>query len=642
MSSDKPQSIIGKLADLMDGQIVLPSFILARQDGIFIDLTRLETTQEFQMAIDKIFASDAYFLDIDYERFSKLLYSADPSEAGTIEKCSESQSMIRFARDVVAFLPARRKLYKAVKISAGKAEYLFEQVFLETATNNGEVSLVPTNLTFDEFVADMWLKGVRFGIDIDAVKNAINNGASGRIEIAQRLERIAGKDAEIKELAKEIHRDDAPKRLADGRVNLQQFKNRFPQIKNGAKLIMKIPMVMGINGYEISGVAHVPPIPKDIDLALLAGPGTAVEIGSQGEEIIVSQSEGFLNIDTRSNQISITDKIISLEGVSAKTTGDLILTGSEFEEHGEVQEKRLIEGQNITLHANVFGTISSRGGNILLNKNLVGGAAINRDGDITVNGLASSSFLQTANGTITMKRAESCVIVGTRVNIEFASNCEIVAEEVTITTAEGCAVVAKIIAIESAGQRKQSEMLMYMQVPDLADINQKIRGIKDKIDELLLTISNDSQKLDRVSIDPDYKKYTFIADKLKSGELKLTLEQATPMQKLATIVSPMLKLVAELNANIKKSLAEKNELEEDIRKLIKIKDDAESSVRCSVAMINDEILVKTIKGTPESEAALRRLEPQNLKSILRGGSMLGDCVFSGSVGSLEWKFIAPK
>jgi len=103
-----------------------------------------------------------------------------------------------------------------------------------------------------------------------------------------------------------------------------------------------------------------------------------------------------------------------------------------------------------------------------------------------------------------------------------------------------------------------------------------------------------------------------------------------------------LKLVAELNANIKKSLAEKNELEEDIRKLIKIKDDAESGVRCSVAMINDEILVRAIKGTPESEAALRTMEQQNLKSTLRGGTMQGEVIFAGNVGSLEWKFVVPK
>lgn len=641
MSSDKPHSIIGNSAGLTKGQIELPSFILARSDGIFVDLSRLESSQDFHVAVDKIFSSDAYFLDLDYERFSKLLYSADPSDAG-LGKGDEPESMIRFAADVVAFRPARRALYKAVKIGGGEALYLFEKVYVETAINAQETSLVQTRLSFDEFVADMWLKGVRFGIDTAAVKNAINTGDSGRVTVARRLEKVHGKDAELKELAKEIRRDDAPKKLADGRVNLQQFKNRFPQIKNGVKLIQKIPMVMGINGYEISGVAHVPPMPKDINLTSLAGPGTAVVLGNEGEEVIVSQCDGFLSIDTRSNQISITDKIVSLEGVSAKTTGDLVLTGSEFEEHGEVQEKRRIEGQNITLHANVFGTISSRGGKILLKKNLVGGEAINREGDIEVNGLASSAYLQTANGAITMQRAESCVIVGTRVNIEFASNCEIVADEVTIKTAEGCAIVAKVIEIESAGQRKQSEMLLFMPVPDLADINQKIRSTKVKIDELVLSISSDSQKLESTTSQADYKKYVFIADKLKSGEIKLTLEQATPMQNLASIVSPMLKLVAEINASIKQSLAQKSELEESILHLLKIKDAAEGSVSCSIAMINDEILVRTIVSTSESEAALRAHAPQNLKSTLRGGTMQGDRIFAGSVGSLQWKFAVPK
>ena len=38
---------------------------------------------------------------------------------------------------------------------------------------------------------------------------------------------------------------------------------------------------------------------------------------------------------------------VSRDGVSAKTTGNLQLTG-DYEEFGEVQEKRVIEGEGIT------------------------------------------------------------------------------------------------------------------------------------------------------------------------------------------------------------------------------------------------------------------------------------------------------
>jgi hypothetical protein len=58
----------------------------------------------------------------------------------------------------------------------------------------------------------------------------------------------------------------------------------------------------------------------------------------------------------------VTDKIVSHEGVSVRTTGDLLLTGEEYEQHGEIQEKRIVQCRSITAYADVFGNIISSGG----------------------------------------------------------------------------------------------------------------------------------------------------------------------------------------------------------------------------------------------------------------------------------------
>lgn len=63
-----------------------------------------------------------------------------------------------------------------------------------------------------------------------------------------------------------------------------------------------------------------------------------------------------MSVDPKTSQISINDKIVSRDGVSARTTGNLELKG-DYEEFGEVQEKRVIEGEGITIHADVFGNI---------------------------------------------------------------------------------------------------------------------------------------------------------------------------------------------------------------------------------------------------------------------------------------------
>jgi hypothetical protein len=656
MTLAQPKSIIGNLLDLHDGEVALPRFIIKNDNGLFVDLTRLEFVADLETAVDRFFASEAYFLALDYELFIQLLFSVDPSEAGKPKNADEASSMIRFAADIVAFTPERRALYKGVKIGDGVAEYLFEPVCLESVEDEpvyGEdedganvvvgfqrkISSQPASLDFDEFVADMWLKGIHFGLDADVVRTAIKTGVTERVIVARRLNAIPGTAAGIKELAEEIHRDDAPTTLPDGRVNLRQFKNRFPQIGKGVRLIKKIPRVPGINGYEISGNLIEPPAPKDFDLASLSGPGTAVEIDKDGE-FIVSRQDGFLNLDPLTNQIWITEKIVNREGVSVKTTGDLVLTGDEYEEHGEVQENRVVDGHSIVMHANVFGTIISRGGNILFKSNLIGGSATNREGDITVEGVASGSVVQTKNGAIHIKRAENCVLIGTRVSVEHASNCDILADEVHIDDAEGCAIAAKNITLISASPRKQSEMLVFVPLPDLAEFDLKIRAVKDKIEEIEQLINKNSLAIESATSQPDVKKYLLVAARLKSGEIILSPEQKTSMQRLATTAHPALRLATRINAETRLAAAEKLGQEERLELLIKRRKAAENGARCSIAKIAGEILVRALKITPENEAALHELPPKKLKAALHSSSMNGERIYAGRNGSLDWKFEA--
>lgn len=646
-SSSKPPSVIGNLANLKDGEIVLPQFFIKRSDGLFVDLSKLDSSASFQMAVDRAFSANTYFTGLNYGFFSKLLYDFDPKDTLALKAASDSSSLLRFALDIAAFHDERRSLYKTVKITNGEAEYYFEAVYLENISEepiyeNGEIvrmakksTLEPASLTFDEFVADMWSKGVHFGIDADTVRAAIKSGKTGRVIIARRREAVLGKAADIQELADEIHRDDAPKILPDGRVDLTQFKNRFPQIKQGSRLIKKIPMVLGTPGFELSGAIIEPPIPKDLNLAALAGPGTAIVIDRFGE-CIVAQQDGFLNLDPQTSQISLIEKIISREGVSASTTGDLILTGDEFEGHGEVQENRLLEGNHITIHANVYGTVSSRGGNILLKRNLVGGMATNQDGNITVEGIASNAVVQTKKGEITLKRAENCAIVGTRVNIEMASNCEILADEATITEAEGCAVVAKTLNIGKAGPRKQSEMLVFVLVPDSDKTDQKLAGLKTKIDEFELTIKAKVQESEKITSQPEVKNYLVIGTKLKKNEITLSPEQMANFQKLTALVGPTLKTLNKVRAEFTALQTAQSSLVAQAATLKEEKKEAGIGISCAIAEVTGETVVRTMKFSQDGDS-LYNLPPKNLKAKLRSSAATGERLFTGRSGSLNWK-----
>ena len=402
--------------------------IIQRPDGVYVAPAVLAAT--FAAAIDGVFSNNNYFSGLDYRVLIKVLYNFGPD----LPRSRTGEVLIRFADGIVRFDPLRRQLYKAVKLGDGTAEYYFEPVVL-TDPSDPDGRGIPSRLDVDEFVADMWSKGIRFGIDVAALRSAIDSTKAERAIIARRLPALPGIDAHIIEVSSDLHRSDAPRQLANGKLDLMAFQNRFPQIRQGVKLLKKVPRKDGAAGFELSGLSIQPPLPKDIELGSMAGPGTVIEQTAQGE-FLVSVQSGFLNVDGATSKVSVDDKIISRDGVSARTTGNLQLTG-DYEEFGEVQEKRVIEGESITIHADVFGNIVSRGGAILLNHNLVGGSAHNARGDIRVKGVASGSVLQTSLGEVVINRAESCIISGTKVTIEHAANCEIMADEVVLGQAEG-------------------------------------------------------------------------------------------------------------------------------------------------------------------------------------------------------------
>jgi len=71
--------------------------------------------------------------------------------------------------------------------------------------------------------------------------------------------------------------------------------------------LKKIPRTLGTPGRMLDGTPVEPPLPKDFDLGTLAGLGTQLEHGGEGEFIVASM-DGFLSIDTQTNLIAVTEK----------------------------------------------------------------------------------------------------------------------------------------------------------------------------------------------------------------------------------------------------------------------------------------------------------------------------------------------
>jgi hypothetical protein len=579
-------------------------------------------------AVTHVFQSGWFFVGLNYPALLKALYDVGPALA-------PGQESLRLADDVRVFDGQRLALYKAPKMSVSYAEYYFQQLYQEEMTlpDGTVIPERPVFLDIDEFIADMWNKGIHFGIDVAAVKAAMTSTKPERITFATDLEPEKGQDATVVEVSSDLHRSDAPKERADGRVDLQSFQNRFPQIKAGMRLLKKLPPVPGLPGFDLAGRKTDPEPPKDMTLRFLAGDGTEAKMFEDGE-YLVSTREGFLSVDAKSNRISINDKIVSLEGVSGRTTGNLELAGA-YEEFGDVQEQRDVNGGDITVHGNVYGNINSRGGTVVLDKNLVSGSVHNAAGSINIAGVASNSVIVASNGSISINRAENCVISGTTVKLVEASNCEIIADEVFIEVAEGCAIAGRNVELESAGPRRRTEMLIYVLVKDVTQFDAEIAELEQRVAAFAQANEASKAELDTISAQPDVRRYLALAAKLRTQELVLTPEQGQHLRKIASAVAEEVKTVQKLQQDLQAGQTQHKLLSDRLDRVIEQKMEAAGIARCGLHMVSGETMVRTMPFAGDT-TAMRALPPKDLKARLRGTPSGGELLFSDSTGTLDW------
>jgi hypothetical protein len=599
--------------------------IAQRDDGVYADPSVLGTT--LVAAIDNVFRAGNVLVGVDYPVLMKALFDHGPE----LPRGPDGAAVVRIAADIQPFDPARRALYRAAKIGRGYAEYVFEPVWLADP-NDPEGEGIPTRLDADEFIADMWCKGIRFGLDLPAIGAAIASNKADRITVAHQCDPVPGEDARIVEVSDDIHRNDAPLELANGRLDLNSFQNRFPQIQPGIRLLEKRPATPGTTGFELSG-RPLPPKPgRDTDLAPYAGTGTKVERTPEGEFLVSSQA-GFLMVDAKTSRISVDEKIVSRDGVSAKTTGNLNLTG-DYEEFGEVQEKRVIEADSITVHGDVFGSLVSRGGTIVLQANLVGGSARNARGDIHVRGVASAAVLSADDGRIVLERAESCVIAGTRVEIGHAVNCEIVGDEVIVKMAEGCALAGRRVAVECTVPRKQSEMLVAVLRAEDRQIDEVIAAVTQRVAQFGALAVQLKAAMDALTAKEDVRRYLMLAARVRKGELVLSPEQTRQFQKLAQDVGPALKAVADVSAKIKAAEAEQQAGANMLANLEAQRSDAATVSGVTIESVQGETQVRILGYSPAGGQPYL-WTPRDIRTRLRG-PQAGELLFMGGAGTFAW------
>jgi len=646
---------VGNLTDLEAGEVLLPSFVLQEEDGLYVDLQQRVDAAELPRFVDRVAAAGNFFVGLDYAALSRLLYPLTP--LGAPAPRSES-GRIRIAAALQRFLPERQALYKGVKLTGRGAgvEYLFTPVQIERVVQRPVVGVdedgetVVTGfeeirqseaavLDSDEFIIALWSRNVRAGIDVATVRAAIAAGTTERVVVARRSEPKVGADATVSEETTALHRDDSPAILPNGKIDLRHFKNRFPQVAAGTRLLKKIPRRFGECGIEVSGTLIEPPAPRDFNIETLAGPGTRIERSGDGESIVAAR-DGFVDIDMQSQVISVTEKIVNRAGVSIRTTGDLALSGDEFEEHGEVQERRVVQGLHMSFHADVFGRIVSRGGRVHLHATLAGGRIENPQGRVVVDGRTTRSVIDAAGGEVAINLAESVSLIARLVHIRHAVACDVVADEVMIDEALACAIVARRIQLRQAGSHRHVETLITVCVPDLSAIDRRCLAAAKAVRTLEQRVATQQKHKERWLAMPEVQSYLAAAEHMRAGVLTLTAAQEMQWQQATQKLARPLAELRTLDDELAPLLAQLARRREERAALEQERTLAAGGISCCIDKVSGEVTVQMRLVEP-GVALFPGLTPQDMKQKLRDPRARGERLFSGSSGRFEWVWTPP-
>ncbi|MFM9968770.1 MAG: flagellar assembly protein A [Burkholderiales bacterium] len=625
------------------------SFVHQRADGLYVDTVLMQNRERFAAFVERIFTRSELFLGLEYGNFERLLYSPE-------NDASRPKGAVRIANGIGPFQAERRSLYRGVALGTRgeQAEYFFEPVYLEAeeapsqqpesnpqgaphrASLAGVGNSQPAKLDFDELIAHFWINGIRFGIDAARIKEALGRGENGRIVVARTLKPKVGKDAGLEDKSRSLRRDNAPIQLANGQVDLCSFGNRFPQARKNELLMKKTAPINGDPGRSMSGAQIAPEPPKDFDLTVLAGPGTRIEKRADGQ-YIVADMDGFIDIDKASKRICIAEKMVGREGVSIRTTGNLRMGENDFEEFGEVEPHRVVEGRNMSFHADVFGQLNSTGGKVLLEKTFGNGKLRNPGGEVIVLGRASSSLIDAPGGTVTMRLAEACQIFAKRVEIEQAVGCEIIAEEVILGVAEGCNIAARLVKIKRAGSRGGRETLVSILLPNESEYIEGQNQANRDLTEALCQIGELSAAKMELEESKSFVDFLKLQSRFASGKMKLSLQQRTAYDRLAAQFKPICEKYRKVSEELEavredhaKADAHLEQLGTAHRQLMAI------PLSCEFAAISGETVVQQM-NFPDNQIFTETALMEPIRQQLQARNLPRWQLFAGESGKFSWR-----
>lgn len=331
--------------------------------------------------------------------------------------------------DTIMNLP---KLFKSVKQTT-LADIAEKRDAIMTLTVGSDelaahLTLTPprggTSVTQQDVLALLARHKVKHGVLRDAVTAAVATQTAGQITVAQATLPAHGDDARFEILVPEITAGRAQEN-PHGRVEYREISS-FRRVQPGTPLLRKIPATSGTGGTTVTGKI----IP--------ARPGRDLPFTAPLDGMMVDTADGNLLLAAISGQAVIVEHgvrvepVIELNNVDL-SSGDIDFEGTVYISGDVAAGLRIRTRSDIFVGGTVEGATLEAGGNIKVNKGVIGRGELRQEDRTRGVGLARL----TAAGSVQARFMENALIeTGGDVLIdELLAHCEV--------TAEGAVVVGK-------------------------------------------------------------------------------------------------------------------------------------------------------------------------------------------------------
>lgn len=263
--------------------------------------------------------------------------------------------------------------YLVVNMHYGKKYRLVDQEPTQHLLLKAEIAetIVPRAISMEQVQEKLQSLGIRFGINLEAIKQELKAPSGKRVLIAQGIPPVPSKDGFIEYTFDMVERKLKPV-LNNERVDYLD-RGQFQTVNVGTVLAIKHPPVLGQAGISVKG--HEIPVtePKDVEIQV----GQGVNLVNQGQKAVATSAGRPVAIG-KTRTITILTQLKIPGDVDIKTghirfEGDVLIGGNVMEGllvqakgrvtvMGNVYSARIIAGEDIIINHNIVGSKISAGG----------------------------------------------------------------------------------------------------------------------------------------------------------------------------------------------------------------------------------------------------------------------------------------